>query len=641
LHYRGIAMRVCVAVLFAVTVRSSTMAIAAWTQTSGARTSNTANSNAASSNTEANSKAANQASTQAAYEQALELLQQGKSADALAAIDAAIQAGVRDPSLYNLKGLAASELGRDAEAEESFRAVIRLSPKSAMGYNNLGVLLSKLGRYEEAAKNFREGHARDPGNFTALLGLGTSLDALQKYDEAASYLEKAAAVRPGDFQAGYEWSHALYEAKKPAAAKKVLDRIAAPQDSDSAVKYYSLAGAIAESLHDDAGAARAYRQAYAINPSYDIYLALAQASLSAASSGGGPAASLEKLPVPPENLSANQNLGIGLLFLEHDAAAEAIPLLERALRQDEFNETATLNLALAYKNVGRSADAIELTRRALWKGPSGALYNMLAELDEGAGKYVEAVENYQRAVEAEPSNEDYYFDLGMEYLSHFTFGPALEVYRVGTQKFPQVAREYLGLAFSHYAVREYPQAADAFTTALEIDSESPAVLRAWNTVLSSLSPADWATILPRLSRLVAGHPQNADIAFYYGAALFRAEFAKGPEGHLDQARTFLEKAVKLRANFAAARIELAGLYAAQKEEQKAVDEYIEAIREDPKADIPHYRLGQIYRQMNKLDLATAELARYQELSRLHEEEIKRSRSAIQQFVLAAPAKRNN
>jgi len=52
--------------------------------------------------------------------------------------------------------------------------------------------------------------------------------------------------------------------------------------------------------------------------------------------------------------------------------------------------------------------------------------------------------------------------------------------------------------------------------------------------------------------------------------------------------------------------ELAGLYAAQKEEQKAVDEYIEAIREDPKADIPHYRLGQIYRQMNKLDLATAE-----------------------------------
>ena len=86
---------------------------------------------------------------------------------------------------------------------------------------------------------------------------------------------------------------------------------------------------------------------------------------------------------------------------------------------------------------------------------------------------------------------------------------------------------------------------------------------------------------------------------------------------------------------------MAGLYAAQKQDQKAVDEYLEAIREDPKSDIPHYRLGQIYRQMNKLDLATRELARYQELSRLHQEEIKRNRSAIQQFVLSQPSKASN
>jgi len=634
-------MRIPIAVLVIVAGCFFEMTGVALTQTPSARNSNPANSSTSSSHADANSKETNQASMQAAYEQAMGLLQQGRSADALVVIDAAIGAGARDPSLYNLKGLAASELGRDAEAEESFRTVIRLSPKAAMGYNNLGVLLSKLERYEDAAKSFREGHARDPQNFTALLGLGTSLAALQKYEEATSYLEKAVAVRPGDFQAGYEWAHTLYEAKQPEIAKSALAGVAVPQDSDSAVKYYSLVGAIAESLHDDASAARAYQQAYAISASYDIYLALAQASLAAVNSDAGRAAFLEKLPAPPEDLSANQNLAIGLLFLAHGASAAAIPLLERALREDEFNETVTLNLAVAYKNVGRSADAVELAQRALAKKPSGALYNMLAELDEGAGKYVQAVENYQRAVEAEPTNEDYYFDLGMEYLSHFTFGPALEVYRVGTEKFPRVAREYLGLAFSHYAVREYPQAADAFTTALEMDPESPAVLKAWNTVLSSLSPADWAAILPRLSRLAAAHPQNADIAFYYGAALFRAEFAKGPDGRLDEARAFLEKAVKLRPDFAAARIELAGLCAAQKEDQKAVEEYREAIREDPKADIPHYRLGQIYRQMNKLDLATAELVRYQELSRLHEAEIKRSRSAIQQFVLAAPAKGNN
>ena len=480
------------------------------------------------------------ANAQATYDQAIGLLQSGKPADALALIDTAIAAGARDPSLYNLKGLAASELGRDAEAEASFRTVIHLSPKAAMGYNNLGVLLSKLGRYKEAAAHFHEAHVREARNFTALLGLGSSLAALRQYDEAVNYLQKAWDVRPGDFQTGYEWAHALFDAKRPVAAKKVLNQISAPQETDSAVKYYSLAGAVAESLHDAAAAARYYRQAYAMSPgSYDIYLALVEASLSLGTANpeavpSANAASREALPAPPQDLSAAQNLALGLLFLSHDAYQDAIPRLEQTLRQDDSNEMATLNLALAYKNVGESAAAIQLTRRRIEKKPSGALYNMLAELEEGSGQYVEAVENYQRAVELEPTNENYYFDLGMEYLSHFTFGPALEVYRVGTQKFPDSAREYLGLAFSHYAVREYPAAADAFTKALEIDPDSPAVLKAWNTVLSSLSPADWEKILPRLSRLAAAHPQSADLAFCYGAALFRSEFAKGPKSALDR-----------------------------------------------------------------------------------------------------------
>jgi tetratricopeptide (TPR) repeat protein len=587
------------------------------------------------------------ANVQVTYAHAIDLFQNGKNAEALALIDAAIKAGARDSSLYNLQGLVASELGHDAEAQESFKNVIRLSPRSAMGYNNLGVLLSKLGRYQDAAANFREAHALDPKNFTALLGLGTSLSVLHKYDDAAKYLAKAWDVRPGDFQTGYEWAHALLESEQAAAAKKVLNQVSVPQEvpqeKDSAVKYYSLSGAIDASLHDATAAERDYRHAYALNPdSYEIYLALVQARF-AAVSGSTDATSvvfpaIDALPSPPADLSVDQNLSLGLLFLSHEKYQEAIPPLEKSLRQDESNETTTLNLALAYKGAGRTPTAIELTRRALNKKPSAALYNMLAELEEASGNYLDAVDNYQKAVELEPTNEEYYFDLGMEYLSHFTFGPALEVYRVGTAKFPNAARQYLGLAFSHYAVREYTQAADAFTKALEIDPDSPAVLKAWNTVLTALSPADWEPILPRLDRLATAHPQSADLAFSYGAALFRSEFAKGPQGALEKSQTFLEKAIRLRPDFPAAHLELAGLYAAQKHDQKAVDEYLEAIREGPKADIPHYRLGQLYRQMNKMDLATQELSQYQELSRQHQEEIKHNRSAIQQFVLSQPAK---
>ena len=578
----------------------------------------------------------------ATFEKALAMFQAGNSAEALAVIDAALGAGPQDPSLYNLKGLAASELGRDQEAEESFRTVIRLAPNAALGYNNLGVLQAKLGHNQDAAASFRKAHVREPENFTSLLGLGASLAALQKYDEAASYLQKAWKVRPRDFQTGYEWAHALLQSKQPAAAKKVLDQMSAPQEPESAVKYYSLSGVVAEGVNEFGPAARFYRQAFQIDPgSYEIYLALVRATLSAGLSPGG-----EDVPAPPENLSATQDLALGQLYASHDAYERAIPPFEKALELDPSDAAATLNLALAYKNVGKSPAASDLLRRALVSHPSAELYNALGNLEENSGQYMEAVESLQRAVELDPTNEEYYFDLGMEYLSHFTFGPAAEVYRVGTQKFPSSSRQYLGLAFSHYAVREYRQAADTFTTALEIDPDSPAVFQAWNTVLSSLAPNDWESLLPRLDRLAAAHPQSAELAFCYGAGLFRSEFAKGEKAALDRPQALLERAVREQPDFPAAHLELGGLYAARKLNQKAVEEYREVVREDPKSDIAHYRLGQLYREMNQLELATQELTRYQELSRVRQDELKRSRANIKQFIIPTasptpPAKPSN
>jgi tetratricopeptide (TPR) repeat protein len=571
---------------------------------------------------------------QASYEQALGLLQNSKNEEALALIDSAIAAGTSDPSLYNLKGLANSELGRDEEAEKDFRMVIRLAPKSALGYTNLGVLLSKVSRHEDAATAFREAQTLEPQNFTALLGLGTSLEALHKHAEAAVYLQRAWDLRPGDFQAGYELALALREDRQPTAGKKVVDQIAAPQDPESAVKYYSLAGVVAEDLKEFGAASQFYRRAYAINPgSYEIYVALLRSTLTAATEP-----SKEVLPSPPENLSAAQDLALGLLLSSRGAYEQAIPRFEEALRLDPTNDATTVNLALAYKNAGKTPAAIDLLRRTAKERPSAALYNALAGLDEESGEFVEAVQSFQRAVELDPNNEQYYFDLGMEYLSHFTFGPAAEVYRVGTQKFPRSSRQYLGLAFSHYAVREYVEAADAFTTALEIDPESSVVFQAWNTVLSFLAPKDWDALLPRLDRLAGAHPQNAELAFAYGAALFRLEVSKGQDGAFDRPQTFLEKTVRLQPDFPEGHLELGGLYAARKQDQKAVVEYLEAIRQNPKSDVAHYRLGQVYRDMNKMELATQELNRYQELSRVHQEELKESRSAVKQFVLSQGAK---
>lgn len=566
---------------------------------------------------------------QAVFNQALRLFQSGRDVEALAVLDSAIGTGIQDPALYNLKGLVAGELGRNPEAEESFRAVIRLSPKSAMGYNNLGVLLSKLQRHKEAVNAFREAHAREPENFNTLLGLGTSLVALKKFDEAATYLQKAWSVRPGDFQAGYEWARALLEEKRPAEALKVLDKLAVPPDPVSATKYYALAGVTAERTNDFAQAAQFYRKAYELDPtSYETYLALVRSTLSA------PAPFVEsQLPAPPSKLTASQNFALGLIFASHEDFELAVQSFDAALALDPNNELATLNLALAEKSVGKAPEAIERLRKVMAARPSAMLSDALGGMEEETGQYVQAVASYQRAVELDPGNEQYYFDLGVEYLTHFTFGPAAEVYRVGTQKFPDSSRQFLGLGFSHYAVREYRDATDAFTSALEIDPDSPAAFRAWESVLDSLPPNDWASVLPRLDKLARAHPRSAELAFCYGAALFRSEYGKGAEGTFDEAQVLLEKSVRLRPDFPLAHLELGALYAAKKQTSKAVDQYLEVIREDDKSEVPHYRLGQLYRQMNNLDLATAELNRYHELAQAHQEQLKRNRSMIQQFII--------
>lgn len=573
--------------------------------------------------------AAQTTDVQAVFNRALQLFQAGNAIDALTVIDSALEAGVSDPALYNLKGLVSGELGLNTEAEKSFRTVIRLSPQAAMGYNNLGVLLAKLGRHQEAASAFREAHTREPKNFNALLGLGTSLAALKKYGEAATYLEKAWNLEPGDFQAGYEWAHALLEAKRPAEASKVLSKLSAPADPASATKYYALAGVTAEAASNFAEAARAYRKAYALDPtSYETYLALVRSTFSA-ESPSAPA----QLPPPPVNLNISQNLALGVIFAGHEDFDRATPLFEAALAQDPKNDMAISNLALVERNQGKANEAIERLRKAINDHPSAALNDALAGMEEESGQYLQAVASYQRAVELDPASEQYYFDLGVEYLTHFTFGPAAEVYRVGTQKFPDSSRQFLGLGFSHYAVREYREAADAFTRALEIDPDSPAAFRAWKSILDSLPPNDWGPFLPRLDKLAKAHPQSAELAFCYGAALFRSEVAKGSAGVFDQAQGLLERSVRLRPNLPPAHLELGALYAAKKQTQKAVEEYLEVIREDDKSEVPHYRLGQLYREMNKLDLAAAELSRYQELYRARQEELKHTRSTIQQFIV--------
>jgi tetratricopeptide (TPR) repeat protein len=575
------------------------------------------------------------ANTPSSYDKAFRLLQTGHPDAALAQIDNALAAQPDDASLINLRGLVAAKLGRTGEAEAGFKRVIQLVPRATMGYNNLAALLWELGRQDEAANLFRQALTQEPQNFTALVGLGTTLAETQKYGEAALYLEKAWTSHPGDFQAGYELARSLQELKRPAEAHKILRKLKPPEDTASAAKFYVLSALLAEQVGEGHAAKRYYARAYELSPqSFDIYLALLRASIST------PGAYVAQLPPAPAALSADQHFALGLVFASGGDYPAAIPHFQQTLELQPTRSSAIYNLALAYKQEGQSQAAIEVLERALQRQPNGELHNLLASLEEEAGRYVEAVRDYQHAVDLDPGNEQYYFDLGAEYLLHLTFDPAVEVFQIGSKKFPTSPRLYVGRGLAQFALRQYDEAADAFLSALEIDPALPDAFLAWNALPPFVILDGWETIEPRLQRLAKRYPENAQAIYCYAASLSRHGAASRRVEDLDLAQPLLEKAVQLNPKLAVAHLELGTLYAEHKQKDKAVASFRAAIRLDPNSEMAHYRLGQIYRDLKQLTLAAQELDLYRQLSRSHQDEMAQTRRAIRQFVLAKPAPRS-
>jgi len=564
-----------------------------------------------------------------AYKNALQLIRQNKPAEALAAIDGGLKKNPSDYSLYNLQGVALGSLGRLDEAEASFRTVIRLQPEAATGYGNLATLFEETGRNEAAVAFFRKALKREPANSIFQMRLGANLAVLGRYNEAAMYLERAWATSPGDFRTGYEYARTLRELKSTAEAEKILRLLTPPSDPALAARFYALSALVAEDRGDNAAALQSYKRAYELDPkSVRVYVRLAQVALAE-----GGQKEVERLPPPPSHLSAGQHFALGLLFSTHGSWPRAVAQFEGVLRQDPENHDASYNLALAYRGAGDLEKAIEFLCKRIERGPSADFVNLLASFQEEAGDDREAVKNFQKAVMMDPQNEQFCFDLGTEYITHFAFDPALEVFRVGTQRFPKSSRQYVGLGITHFALRQYTDAARAFLGALEIDPSSPSASSAWYALVTFLPPTESENYIPRLKHLAETNPSKAVAQFCYGATLLRVGIALGKEESLAESESALTAAVRVKPDLIDAHLELGALFAARKQEGKASKEFLEAVRLDPHSITGYYRLGQTYRNLGRLELARQALSRYTELNRSRDERVTRSRQAARQFII--------
>ena len=266
-------------------------------------------------------------------------------------------------------------------------------------------------------------------------------------------------------------------------------------------------------------------------------------------------------------------------------------------------------------------------REKLADHDSAELHEQLAEIEEKEGRPLDAVREYQRAAEMQPS-EPNLFAWGAELLLHHAPEPAIEIFSKGHRLYPQSSRMMLGLGAAWYAQRSKEQAEQIMLDACDVNpaDATPYLFLGRLQVTEPVVPGAW---VDRMKRFATLHPEVAMAHYLYAVALIKQ--GAHPE-HADLAEAELKRAIELDPHLGDAYLQLGILYSQREDFAAAVSALQKAVENTAIPDDAHYRLAQIYRRMGETEKARQEIERFKQLSEQKNEQAERERHEIPQFV---------
>lgn len=299
------------------------------------------------------------------------------------------------------------------------------------------------------------------------------------------------------------------------------------------------------------------------------------------------------------------------------------------VRSTEALAKATASLSTAPPAVESEASL----REAIAREPKNAeLHHRLGDVEERNGKPLEAVQEYQRAAELDPS-EPNLFDWGAELLTHRAAEPAIEVFTKGNRLFPNSVRMLLGLATAFYAHGSYDDSARSFFEASDLNPADPVPYQFLGKVQSvEITQSDG--FVERLARFAKLQPDNAMANYYYAASLLRRWTADRDAATLALMQSLLEKAVRLDSSLSAGYVQLGIIHAAQEDFPAAIACYQKAIQINPEMEEAHYRLGLAYARTGEKLKSQQELAIHEQLAQKTADDLERERKDILNFVVS-------
>ena len=281
---------------------------------------------------------------------------------------------------------------------------------------------------------------------------------------------------------------------------------------------------------------------------------------------------------------------------------------------------------------GHSSNVTLPTKQALAKetaalATESSSAGKAAAAKESEGQPVEAVKEYQRAAEADPSEENL-FAWGAELLLHRADAPAAEVFAKGHRMYPKSVRLLVGMGAAAYAQDLNDQAASRLLEAGELDPADPRPYLFLGKVqeVAKSEPIEWVEAFERYAKL---RPDDARAHYFYATALERRRQGS-PDFPTREAE--LQKAIALDPRYGDAYLRLGLLEAEKGELAKAVESLQKAVQLTPLPDEAHLRLAQVYRQMGEAEKARRESELYNEVSAKKKNALQSERHELGQFV---------
>lgn len=511
------------------------------------------------------------------------------------------------PYPWNVMGRIHLEMGDNGKALTSFRSAVQLEPAFLPGHLNLGAVYYFMNDFVHAAESFQKVLALDPHNKNALYGLGLAYDAFGQIslarDAYKQYLQQAPEdlevlsalarlqIVMRDYEAARKTAATLLSKNTPGAALLLgnaqmhlgdfpgaLETLQKADNADPAVRI--LAGLcktalgrysealtdmeVAVKLHTDTTIARAGVASlqFHFNPSPPAATPLEHymAALIFASEGKG-AKAFEELQLTEGLVGGFSPAGIdsgilvttmkpesakhiarGVFLYINDLVAPAAAEFKQAIAKNPRSFFGHYWLAQTILSQGGDMlSAQNALQQAVTAVPAffSGLYS-LAELNLRVGKQAEALALYQKAL-AVKSDAGVALKLGAYYEAVKDYRKAEQFYRDAIRVSPDLFLSYNQLAWL------FAKQGKNLSEALELVQKAN-ILQPGNK--GALDTLGWIYFQQKkfqksfenLERANEAAPDDPTVLYHLGAA------AKAL-GKKDEARGYLEKALKLAIDF--------------------------------------------------------------------------------------------